>query len=86
MIPSATDRGYGIEHQRERKRVAQEVEAGQAYCCECGWPIAPGSRWHLAHDHYNGGYRGAAHARCNVAERNKRHARRRSRRRDSRVW
>jgi hypothetical protein len=84
---SATQRGYGVQHQRLRQEIAAKVQAGQAWCCECGRWIHPEAPWHLAHDHFSGGYRGPAHERCNVGERNKRHARkRRPRPRYSRAW
>lgn len=86
MRASTADRGYGKDHQRERERVARVVDAGGGFCVNptCGRWIAPGSKWHLGHDHRNGGYAGPEHAGCNVAERNKRHAR--VRRRKSRAW
>jgi hypothetical protein len=42
------------------------VEAGCASCCRCGYPIEPGTRWHLDHTEDRTGYRGVAHARCNL--------------------
>jgi hypothetical protein len=89
--PSTTARGYGSKHIRERNRVAKIVAAGEAVCVNprCGRPIEPGSKWHLGHDHGNGGYRGPEHERCNIADRNKRHAgQRRARKRKvhSEVW
>src|ERR1035438_2912722 len=80
--PSTTQRGYGSQHMKERKRFARIVEAGGAFCSCGGW-IAPGSDWHLGHDHRNGGYLGPEHARCNIRDRNKRHARPKVR---SEVW
>jgi hypothetical protein len=81
---TTTERGYGASHLRERRKVEREVKAGNAFCSECGRWIAPTAKWHLAHDHRNGGYAGAAHATCNIRERNKRHARKRRLR--SRMW
>lgn len=66
---------YGPRHEAERKRWAAVVKAGDGICCECGRPIDPDARWHLAHDHAIGeddAYLGPAHVRCNVAERNRR--------------
>jgi hypothetical protein len=87
---TATERGYGGAHRRARELVAREVELGEASCCECGRPIDPKSKWHLAHDHQNGGYKGVAHPGCNTKERNKRVARQRFRKRArprySRTW
>ena len=77
-------RGYGVEHERERRRLKHHVDAGNAYCVECGGYIQPGTKFHLAHDHSTGELAGASHARCNLAERNRRYAR--SRRRNLRDW
>jgi hypothetical protein len=80
---------YGGEHQRLRKHLALEVEAGRAYCARCGWLIAPGSKWHLGHDHIRGGYLGPEHERCNLRDRNRRNnwkLRRPRRPRTSRSW
>ena len=79
MTLTATQQGYGNSHQRLRKCWKAQVEAGVVTCARCGGWIAPGSRWHLGHDHDFGGYAGPEHARCNLAERNKRHARKRRR-------
>lgn len=64
---------YRYAHQQERKRWAPVVAAGEAYCAEVRclmksrW-IAPGSRWHLAHDSTGTVYVGVSHARCNTSE------------------
>jgi hypothetical protein len=63
---STTARGYGSPHQAERRRWAPVVESGAAVCVRCGFPIAPGTRWHLDHDDDKIHYRGPAHARCNL--------------------
>jgi hypothetical protein len=60
------DRGYGLEHQQERKRWASIVAAGQAVCTRCKQPIAPGANWHLDHTNDRLGYLGVAHASCNI--------------------
>lgn len=75
MRPSPAERGYGREHRRLRRKVARQVEAGEAYCWRCleegktkeqAW-IPPGSDWHLGHDDRDRSiYRGAEHALCNV--------------------
>lgn len=80
------DRGYGSSHQKERARWQPVVAAGNAWCAEpvCLEPsrwIPPGSPWHLAHDTGQRGYRGPAHRRCNLAERNRRRPQRRRARR-----
>jgi len=73
---TTAERGYGIEHERLRRRIDAEVQLGGVVCSECGRPIAPGSSWHLAHNHIAGGYAGAAHAVCNLREKNRRQRRR----------
>jgi hypothetical protein len=80
---SSAERGYGPAHVRLRAQWAIRVERGEVFC-RCGRWIAPGSKWHLGHDHRNGGYTGPEHERCNIGERNRRHARRRRVR--SEVW
>jgi hypothetical protein len=73
---STTARGYGTPHQRVRARWEPVVAAGRGWCAEliCLMPtrwIRPGTPWHLAHAP-DGSYRGPAHQRCNIAERNRR--------------
>lgn len=74
---SSTQRGYGNEHQKERRRYKALMDQGeQFFCPECGKWVPPDRDWHLAHDHRNGGYLGPAHPRCNMREsvyRNKPH-------------
>lgn len=74
---SAKQRGYGPEHKAEKERWRPLVDSGQAYCAELiclnnndglGRWIEPGTDWHLAHDDGQQGYRGPAHARCNISE------------------
>lgn len=63
---STTARGYGSAHQRERRRWAAVVDAGNAYCWRCGGHIPPASRWDLGHDdHDRTIYRGPEHTGCN---------------------
>jgi hypothetical protein len=81
---STSERGYGTNHMRERATWKPLVERGEVACARCGRFIAPGSKWHLGHDHLSGGYVGPEHARCNIAERNRRHNRKR--RLTSRNW
>jgi hypothetical protein len=74
-VATTAERGYGAEHQAERKRLAPTVQAGRAYCTEpiClmddRW-IEPGTPWDLAHDRDAGPgrYHGPAHRRCNRSE------------------
>ncbi len=76
-----TERGYGAAHKAEKERWRPIVDGGEAYCAEVvcleerdgrGRWIRPGTRWHLAHAEGQVGYRGPAHARCNIAESNER--------------
>jgi hypothetical protein len=74
---SSSERGYGTEHKAERERWRPVVDRGDAYCAEivcleendgAGRWIEPGTEWHLAHAEGQIGYRGPAHARCNISE------------------
>lgn len=73
-MATTTERGYGPDHQAERRALAPLVDAGQAHCTEpiCLEPhrrIHPGTPWDLAHNREQPGtYHGPAHARCNRAE------------------
>lgn len=65
---STTARGYGTQHQRERRRVARLVNAGLAYCWRCRKHIEPGSPWDLGHDDRDRSItRGPEHQHCNRA-------------------
>jgi hypothetical protein len=63
---STSARGYGSRHQAERKRWEPVVESGYTVCVRCGFPIVPGTRWHLDHRDDALGYLGVSHARCNL--------------------
>jgi hypothetical protein len=78
---SARERGYDATHRAEKERWRPIVNDGHAYCAEIiclednngnGRWIEPGTEWHLAHDTNQQGYRGPAHARCNISEASKR--------------
>jgi hypothetical protein len=62
---SATERGYGVAHQKARSAWKVRVEAGVVDCCLCGYWIEPGTPWDLDHTPDRTGYRGAAHSSCN---------------------
>lgn len=65
-------RGYGSAHQKLRKQLAPEVEAGGVRCWRCGDPIRPGERWDLGHDdHDRNIYRGPEHVACNRSTANR---------------
>lgn len=83
--PSSMSRGYGTAHQQERRKWKPIVEAGEATCCLCHYPIDPGTPWHLDHTPDRSAYRGVAHAACNVRDGAKR-ANWRSRQRGAGSW
>jgi hypothetical protein len=62
---SPNERGYGRGHRALRRRLAPQVEAGQAVCARCHAPILPGEKWDLDHTDDRTGYLGPSHARCN---------------------
>ena len=79
-------RGYDYAHRTIRTKWARLLNAAGALPCAeprrgCPGMVLAGSRWDLAHDHINGGYKGVAHAACNRAE----GARRGNRRRGARA-
>jgi hypothetical protein len=64
---------YGMAHRRKRAEWQARIDGGEkVYCARCGNPIVAGSRWQLGHNHIAGGYLGPEHARCNLADRNRR--------------
>lgn len=76
------ERGYSAKHRAERKRWQSVVEAGDAVCCRCDFPIAPEADWHLDHAEDRETYLGVSHARCNLragGQKGRRNARRRRR-------
>jgi hypothetical protein len=66
-----TDRGYGYDHQKMRRKWAPIVKRGSVLCSRYGEdPLCPGliqpeDEWHLDHDNDRTDYRGPAHAPCN---------------------
>ncbi len=86
--PNTTERGYGSNHQRLRKRLAPSVERGEVTCWRCGKWIRPGTPWDLGHDDYDRSItRGAEHARCNRSTTGRKpQAPRRPQRWNSRQW
>jgi hypothetical protein len=90
-LAKTADRGYGTQHRAERAKWAPIVEAGQGWCAEIicikrSRRIAPGEPWHLAHTEDRTAYRGPSHEACNVAEVNRRRARKMVRWVTSRTW
>jgi hypothetical protein len=64
--PSATQRGYGVEHQ-ELRMATVEAAVGTA-CVLCGEVMDDPARMHLDHTEDRSGYRGFAHDDCNVRD------------------
>jgi len=64
---STNARGYGVVHQKTRKRWAPLVAAGDVKCARCGQLIRPGEPWDLDHADDRKGYIGPSHAACNRA-------------------
>jgi hypothetical protein len=65
-MPTTTQRGYGAQHQAERKRWSPLVDAGLVICWRCNTLIQPGTHWDLGHDdHDRTRYQGPEHRRCN---------------------
>lgn len=65
---STTARGYGSQHQAQRRRYAPLVAAGGAICARCQLVIKPDEPWDLDHAPNRQGYLGPSHRRCNRAE------------------
>jgi hypothetical protein len=66
MWGSTKSRGYGVAHQRLRRRFALQVAAGGVSCARCGLLIEPGEPWDLGHDDDDRRfYSGPEHRRCN---------------------
>ena len=66
---SRQERGYDTDYDRERRRWATKVDAGQVHCFApvCVMParwICPGTPWDLGHDDQRR-IRGPEHRRCN---------------------
>lgn len=64
---SRHQRGYGSQHQQERKRWERTVQLGQVDCARCGQRIRLGQEWHLDHTDDRTGYLGPSHAGCNAS-------------------
>jgi hypothetical protein len=65
---TTTQRGYGADHVRMRRQWSTLVEIGAAECSLCGESVEPSDRWHMDHTDDRQGYRGVAHALCNLRE------------------
>lgn len=62
---SATDRGYGVAHQRQRKAWEPKVKRGEAYCWRCKKPIPPDGEWDMGHLDDRSGWAGPECRPCN---------------------
>ena len=67
--PTTSEAGYGSEHQRLRKAIAEQLAQGEAAgCWRCGQAITAGMAWDLGHDDADRSIvRGAEHSNCNRA-------------------
>lgn len=63
---SATQRGYGVEHQRLRAQLLPD--AINTPCHLCGELMLEDQKLHLDHNEDRTGYRGFAHAACNARD------------------
>ena len=62
------ERGYGPEHEAERKRLQKLIDAGLTIiCARCSKPITNGQRWSPDHNADRTGYIGASHEFCNLS-------------------
>lgn len=65
---TSTERGYGADHQAEKRRGEALIEAGAlVLCCRCPEPILPGQRFSPDHTDDRAGYRGFSHEQCNLS-------------------
>jgi hypothetical protein len=64
---ATTRRGYGGDHQRERRRWKVVVERGDGPACtRCGFPVLAHQAWHLDHSEDRTEWLGVAHRLCNL--------------------
>lgn len=61
-----TARGYGAEHDAERRKWQPFIDAGGVLCVRCGREIVPGTRWSPDHTDDRTAYLGPAHEACNL--------------------
>lgn len=64
---SRQQRGYDAAHDRKRRTLVANADAGTVAYARCGELIKQGEPWDLGHDDSRAGYRGAEHVRCNRA-------------------
>lgn len=64
MTPKTRARGYGSDHDRERRRWVPKVDAGLVNCARCHQPIEPGRPWDLGHTEDRTGWQGPEHVVC----------------------
>lgn len=65
MATNTTARGYGADHQKERRRWEPTVKAGKAKCARCGEDIDPAGPWDLGHNDDRTQWTGPEHVKCN---------------------
>lgn len=80
---TTTARGYGWDHQTERKRWQHRLNRdGFLICVRCGQPITVGQPWDLGHNPQRTAWTGPEHMSCNRADGGRRHGKPRT----SRDW
>ena len=84
-------RGYGNDHEAQRRAWAPRVARGEVDChaIDCLEPsrrITPGSEWHMGHTPDRTRWTGPEHPICNVTEGAKRGAAARAGLQHSREW
>lgn len=66
-MSTTTERGYGVEHQAERRRWQTKLDAGETIpCARCGTPINPDpTAWDLGHTDDRTAWTGPECVHCN---------------------
>ena len=60
-------RGYGSEHEAERRKWERIIRQGGWPCARCDNRIQPGDAFHLDHAEDRSTYLGPSHAHCNLS-------------------
>lgn len=64
---SKEDRGYGRQHQAERRRWRAIIDSTGATCARCGAPLRRGDAFHLDHTADRRGWLGPSCPKCNLS-------------------
>jgi hypothetical protein len=66
-LAKTNERGYGVQHQKLRARIAREIElSGGTECVRCGGWIALGEPFDLGHDDHDRSIYRSHVARCRL--------------------